>query len=184
MASSDFPENIDSKEAVQQILSDMASSGPPENSEAVQQILSNMTYIDLPDDIDEVKLSNLPDKSYIRYVQAYEKLTKWQKSQNTDSFKEEELLAYFNEASKIYAPSTLWSTYSMLKATIKSTHNVNISDYSKLIAFLKKKNVGFQSKKANVFTADEVQKFLDEAPDEEYLAIKVNQLHFHLLPTI
>nr|XP_022908502.1 uncharacterized protein LOC111419857 [Onthophagus taurus] len=41
--------------------------------------------------------------------------------------------------------------------------------FSTLIAFLKRKNVGYKPKKASVFTKDEMFKFLIEAPDELFL---------------
>lgn len=122
----------------------------------------------------------LPQKSYDLYVQTYEKFLKWQKSQNTNSFDEDVLMAYFCKAAKTFKASTLWSGFSMLKNTILCNHNVNIGLYTRLIAFLNKKRIGFQSKKSNIFTAEEIKKFLMEAPDAEYLVIKVRQLFLFL----
>lgn len=137
----------------------MASSNLPENilqasNEAVQKIL--------------------PKKSNDRYMDAYNKFIKWRTEQNTDSLDEEVFLAYFGEASKKYAPSSLWATYSMLKSTIVCSHNVNISNYPRLLALLKRMNNGFESKRAETFSAEEIKSFLLNAPDIEYLAIKVN----------
>lgn len=50
----------------------------------------------------------------------------------------EVLLSYFVDQAAKYAPSTLWATYSMLKSTISSKHNIDISRYLRLQAFLKK----------------------------------------------
>ncbi|XP_043465336.1 uncharacterized protein LOC122500461 [Leptopilina heterotoma] len=80
---------------------------------------------------------------------------------------------YFNEMAKTKQPSTLWSQYSMLKSTLSVKNNININSYQKLIAFLKRKSNGFKSKKSNTLTAQEVEKFLNEAPDETYLSLKV-----------
>ncbi|KAK5646496.1 hypothetical protein RI129_004960 [Pyrocoelia pectoralis] len=71
-------------------------------------------------------------------------------------YTEKTMLAYFCYLSKIRKPSSLWSYYSMLKATLKMNHN---SD-------------GYKTKKSKVFTKD-VETFLYEAPDEIYLMIKV-----------
>lgn len=145
----------------------------------VQHCSGNMAS-DLPESIlnasKEAAQQILPDKSYDRYVQAYDKFMEWQKSQNTNAFDEDVLLAYFYETAKTFKPSTLCSVYSMLRSAIHCRHDVNIAQYNRLIAFLKKKSVGFESKKSNVFTAEEMNRFLTEAPDAEYLALKVRQL--------
>lgn len=124
----------------------------------------------------------VPDKSHERYIQAYEKFLKWQKSQNTNSFDEDVMLAYFTEAAKTLVSSTLFSLYSMLRTTIYSNHNVNIALYGRLMEFLRNTRVGFTSKKANEFTGEQIKKFLMEAPDAEYLLTKVwRNFVFHLM---
>lgn len=126
---------------------------------------------------DDTGQQPLPEKSADRYLKAYERFAQWQKSQNTDSFGEEILVAYFAESAKTYSHATLWSMYSMLKATISSHHLVDISRYAALLAFLSNKNGSWISRKVNVISDDEIQKFLVEAPDSKYLAIKV----YHIL---
>lgn len=64
----------------------------------------------------------------------------------------------------------------MLKSTLLHYNNVDISPYSRLTAFLKEKSVGFESKKFKVFSAEEINRFLAEAQDEHYLAMKVGEL--------
>lgn len=117
----------------------------------------------------------LPEKTDNRYEKTYATFVKWQKETNetTTSFDENTLLAYLNELSKTLKCSSLWSMYSMLKRTIYHHNNVDISSYSRLSAFLKEKSIGYESKKWKVFSADEIQRFLTEAPDEHYLAMKV-----------
>lgn len=60
----------------------------------------------------------------------------------------------------------------MLKTAIKQSNNVDIS-YPKLITFLKDMYIGYQPKKSKIFQPDEITKFLSEAPDIAFLAIKV-----------
>lgn len=43
-----------------------------------------------------------------------------------------------------------------------------------LSAFIKRQSHGFTAKKSKVFTAEDVNKFLNEAPDAEYLLLKVS----------
>ncbi|XP_074103468.1 uncharacterized protein LOC141530326 [Cotesia typhae] len=74
---------------------------------------------------------------------------------------------------KANEPSSLWATYSMLRSMVDIKHNINIYNYSRLIAFLKQKNKGFKSTKALTLSAEQINQFLGEAPDNQYLPIKV-----------
>ncbi|XP_037043342.1 uncharacterized protein LOC119079498 isoform X1 [Bradysia coprophila] len=115
----------------------------------------------------------LPDKSRGRYETEYAKFRKWQEAQDMISFTEEVLLKYFGGLARTLAPTTLYTVYSMLKSMLSSKHNVNIGEYSQLLALLKKSKVEFISNAPpRLFTADEVNKFLQEAPDSEYAAVK------------
>lgn len=113
----------------------------------------------------------LPNKSGNRYIQAFETFKKWQTSHRTSSFDEKVVMAYFSEAGKKYKPSTLWSMYSMLKKTLILKHNVNIAKYCQLNAWLKKQADGFQSKQSNIFTPEQISKFVVEAPNDLYFAM-------------
>lgn len=115
----------------------------------------------------------LPPNSKERYIKAYDEFIKWRSEKKVKSLSESVFISYFNELSKKLQPSTLWCLYSMLKTTMMTKHDLNLKDFSKLTAFLKRQSDGFKSKKSKVFTAEEVQKFLNDAPDEIYLVIKV-----------
>lgn len=70
-------------------------------------------------------------------------------------------------------PSTLWSQYSMLRSTLDIKKGIDMSKYSKLRAFLKRQNEGYLPKKSRVFTKEQVDNFLNNAPDNLYLMQKV-----------
>lgn len=116
----------------------------------------------------------LPQKSKQQYEAAYNKFIQWRAKKKSKSMSENTLLAYFAELSKLQKPSTLWATYSMLKTTIYIKNNIKIQDYVSLITFLKNQSKGFQPKKSNVLTPEQIKTFLDTAPDDKYLATKVN----------
>ncbi|CAG9784610.1 unnamed protein product [Diatraea saccharalis] len=93
---------------------------------------------------------------------------------NAKSFSENVVLAYFNELASTYKPSSLWTTYSMQKSTLKMKNGVDINLYSNLLAFLKRRSDGFIKKKSKVLSSNDVEKFLRDAPDSQYLATKVS----------
>lgn len=65
------------------------------------------------------------------------------------------------------------SKYSALCSTVAIKENIDIKD-SKVIAFLKRKNVGYKTKKASTFFRDDIKHFVLEAPDKVSLPMKVN----------
>lgn len=115
----------------------------------------------------------LPLKSRDRYELVYDLFQKWRNDKNVHTINEEVILAYLMEKSKILRPSSLWSNYSMLKSTISIKNNIDISRYPKVIAFLKRKSVGYKPKKSRVLNKDQIDKFLSEAEDNIYLMKKV-----------
>ncbi|XP_044766580.1 uncharacterized protein LOC123322667 [Coccinella septempunctata] len=50
---------------------------------------------------------------------------------------------------------------------------MDIGRFYQVIAFLKQHSRGYVAKKSKVFTREELEYFLDAAPDEQYLLIKV-----------
>lgn len=128
----------------------------------------------------------LPSKSKDRYEKTYSAFEDWCSFKNVKVVTEEVLLAYFAEKTNHYKSSSLWSMYSMLKSTLLLKKNVDIKKFPKLIAYLKRKSVGYQAKKSKTFSRAEIDQFLIEAPDKEFLMMKVNKnvyklFAFHLL---
>lgn len=122
---------------------------------------------------DDAVRNSLPEKSKELYRKAFTQLTEWMSEKKTKSFDEVVLIAYFSELSKTLSPCSLWSKYSMIRTMLYMEKNISIKNYEKLKAFIKKVNVGAKSKKAKVFTAAQVKEYLENAPDETYLATKV-----------
>lgn len=117
--------------------------------------------------------NGLPKQSMDKYLAIYSQFMEWKSAKKEESLDESVLLTYFNELAEKLAPSTLWSRYSMLKSTLNSNDNVDITRYSKLSAFLKRQATGFVSKKSKTLTPEQIAKFLTEAPDHQYLVTKV-----------
>lgn len=121
-----------------------------------------------------VTLNLLPFKSNKLYTSAYNGFKKWRKGIKSNSFCEDVLLAYYADLSKKYSPTSSWATYSMLKCTISSYDHVDICCYKNLLFFLKKNGLGYRPKKSQVFSKNNISKFLNEAPDDVYLCEKVS----------
>lgn len=141
-------------------MSESGDSGdctPPDILEAA----SNMT------------MNLLPAKSRSNYNKCYHEFMEWKMNKNATSFSENVLLAYFQELSEKYKVSSMWVKYSMIKSTLNIYNEVDITKYSKLIAFLKRNSQGYKGKKSKTFTAEQINKFLNEAPDTLYLFTKV-----------
>lgn len=120
-----------------------------------------------------VSLDLLPRKSREIYERSYLRLENFRREKKIQSFSENVMLAYFANSFEKLESSTLWSNYSMLRATLNLKHNVDISKYSKLLAFLKQKNHGYLAKKSKTLTKQQFEDFLRNAPDEKYLLHKV-----------
>lgn len=136
---------------------DELNSTPPEIQEAAATVVRDL----------------MPQKSKEKYLKAYETFLEWKNERKSKSLSENVFIAYFSELSKRAKPSTLWAIYSMLKCTILMKHNLNLKNYKTLTAMLKKQSDGYITKKSKVLTASDVKTFLNEAPDREFLVIKV-----------
>jgi integrase len=117
----------------------------------------------------------IPPKSRKVYDFTYRRFLKWAEQQKASHYSENVLLTYFNHLSnnEHLKSSTLWSHYSMLKAELNINHNIRLGKYTKLLAFLKRKNAGYKPKKTKILSKQQVDNFLHNAPNEKYLATKV-----------
>ena len=120
----------------------------------------------------------LPSKSKILYEKAFYNFKKWSEENKTNLISENILLAYFINLSKKYAPSTCWQQYSFLRSTILIYKKINIAEYNKLIAFLKRNSNNYKPKQSKTLSNENLREFLENAPDETHLVIKVR---FYLL---
>ena len=94
----------------------------------------------------DASLNLLPEKSRKIYNNAYRQFMDWRNQKNVTSLSENVFLAYFEELSRKYSSSTLWTFYSMLRSTLNLYHEVEINKYSKLRALLQRKSDGYQKK--------------------------------------
>ncbi|KAJ8982412.1 hypothetical protein NQ317_017214 [Molorchus minor] len=74
------------------------------------------------------------------------------------------------EKSKVWKSLTLWSKFVNDKVECLK-NGVDVSNYFKVVAFFKRKNCGYSPKKSKTLTFEQVQRFINEAPDEKYLML-------------
>lgn len=128
---------------------------------------------DIENGATEAAESIVPSKSKELYELAYRKFIEWCNSKKTDSVCEKVVVSYFNEKGKAMKSSTLWCLYSKLKAMIQLKRNVDISKYSGVLAFLKRKNIGHVAKKTDVLSRRDFDRYVLEAEDAQHLLTKV-----------
>lgn len=107
----------------------------------------------------------LPEKSKEKYLKAYNDFDKWKTAKGAKSVSESVLLVYFKYLSSTMKSSSLWCIYSMLRTTIDVKHDIKINTYL---------HIGHRAKKSKVLTAQDVETFLNDALDHNFLAIKVS----------
>lgn len=100
----------------------------------------------------------------------------WCAQRNYTEYTEPVVMEYFVEKSTSFKSSTLWSIFSMLRATMVIKTKINIIKYKKLMQFLKSNAAGFKSEKSKTFTREEVVRYLMEAPDDKFLMMKVQSI--------
>lgn len=117
-------------------------------------------------------LELLPAKSRVRYERLYQSFVKWCNEKKFTNYTEDVLLAYFRELVS-QNRKALWALYSMLKACILIHKNIDISRYSKLMAYLKLKTANVKSKTSRALAEDQISFFIEQADDKEFLLMKV-----------
>lgn len=119
-------------------------------------------------------------------LNGYDEFMNWRKTWNINSFTEEVFIEFFREVTETLGPKTHQRIFTTLRKGMKYFHNVNIIKLPSLMDFLvrnesiapKKRKIFCEQKRAKLsLSADQISKFLTEAPDAEYLAIKVSHLY-------
>lgn len=120
-------------------------------------------------------LSLLPEKSSALYQKTFHEFEMWCEQKGITHHSESALLAYFYEVANKGLIASLWPKFSMLKANLILKYNIDISKYSKLIAFIKRQTQGHVPKKSKILLKEEITKFISDAPDETFLMTKVSK---------
>lgn len=115
----------------------------------------------------------LPKKSEQKYKFHYNCFMKWRAENGKDDFTEETVASYFKDLSEKNLPSTVFCVYSMIRSVLNVNHNIDIGRFSTVKAFLKKNAEKFEPKSAKRLTGQQILRFVETAPDDFYLDVKV-----------
>lgn len=119
-------------------------------------------------------VAHIPENSRLTYESKYTCFEQWCADKKIKNITNENvLIIYFEQLSKTSKPTTLWTVYSMLRSVILMKKKVDISKYVHLNTFLKRKSKGYKPRKSKILTAQDIRKFLLEAPDKKFLLMKV-----------
>ena len=122
-----------------------------------------------------VQSETYPKKSSDRYLLVYNTYKKWQEENKNclSTLEENNLIVYFKGLKAKLKPPTLWSIWSMLKKTLSVNENININNFLNLKSLIKANSKGYKPRKAFVLRWEKIVKFMKEAPNDSFLAMKV-----------
>ncbi len=134
----------------------------------------NATPPELKEEATKAKESILPAKTKKQYVKAYENFKKWCSSKKTENYLSANvILAYIQylHTDKKFKASTIWSTLSKIKKTISLLEGKELN-YDQVYSYLKEVGKGQETKKSATFTKDQINTFLLNATNGEFLHVK------------
>ena len=106
-------------------------------SQGSQEEPTKLTPPEVVEQYENAMVKLLPPASKAKYDRVYAEFIAWQKKNNPESFSECTIMAFLDEKREKVSPNTLWGISSMLKSTLLSYHNIDISKYLKLTPYLK-----------------------------------------------
>jgi integrase len=116
----------------------------------------------------------LPDSSKDLYLKEYNRFKNWCKEKKCPNYLSSSIIeSYFKELSEQYVPSTLWSKFSMLKKTLLIFDKFELTNWNKISQWLKNQDKYHKRKKATTFSRQEIDLFLEQAPDDSYFIHKL-----------
>lgn len=131
-----------------------------------------------PPDLRQIAEDNLekllPTKSRQKYEKEYKYFQSWCNEKNVVNITENIMIAYFDNEGKGKKASSLWSKYSMLKSCLNIYKNIDISKFTRLLAYLKRLSEGYEPRKSKILEIDHINRFILEADNKIYLALKVS----------
>ena len=129
-----------------------------------------------------VESGSLPTKSSDRYLLVYNTYKNWRDENKKllSNSEENNLIVYFNQLKLKLKPPTLWSIWSMLKKTLDVKENIDIRNFFKLKSIIKNNSKGYKPKKAFVLKWEHIVKFMNNALDLIFLAMKVIIIYLHI----
>ncbi|KAL7293128.1 hypothetical protein TKK_0013281 [Trichogramma kaykai] len=149
-------------------MSDNESSGGEFDEEEIKRNFDREASLIVQND-------TLPKKSSDRYLLVYNTYKDWKKEncKLLSSSEENNLIVYFTELKSKLKPPTLWSIWSTLKKTLGTRDDINLENFLSLKSIIKANFKSYKPKKSALLRWEHITKFMDTAPDFDYLSLKV-----------
>lgn len=126
------------------------------------------------------RLTSIDRQSRHKYETAYKRFTDWCAEKKIDQPTESDCLAFFIERGNCLKPNSLWTEYSMINTFLVVEKSVDLKQFSSLTEFMKSRALGYKSKTSKIFTKKQIVQFVRDAPDLDYLMMKVGG-HYSIL---
>uniref|UniRef100_A0ABD2WJ35 Uncharacterized protein n=1 Tax=Trichogramma kaykai TaxID=54128 RepID=A0ABD2WJ35_9HYME len=151
-------------------MSDNESSGGEFDEEEIKRNFDREASLIVQND-------TLPKKSSDRYLLVYNTYKDWKKEncKLLSSSEENNLIVYFTELKSKLKPPTLWSIWSTLKKTLGTRDDINLENFLSLKSIIKANFKSYKPKKSALLRWEHITKFMDTAPDFDYLSLKCHQ---------
>lgn len=108
----------------------------------------------------------------------YKRFFDWCTQNNLKNITENNLIDYFEFLGG--QSNKLWTIYSMLRTMLKTQRNIDITKFAKLKIVLKRlSSDGYGTTKSKTLETFDIYRFIADAPDDKYLAMKVS----HQIPS-
>lgn len=114
----------------------------------------------------EIMANLTPAKSAKRYNDAWNAFMEFSKE---DPPTENDFIEYFDHLRHVkhHAPSSLWTYYSMINNKFQALYGEKLQKYPRITLLLKSYESGYKRKTSKFFTKDEIDSYLNDAPDEK-----------------
>lgn len=122
----------------------------------------------------------LRESSNKMYEIKYNKFKEWMLFEKIRDITQDVVLRYISIIRKKFAPATASQYVTSLRYTIKKYHSIDIFTYPLVQSLAKELHILWKNKMTNkLFSLNEIQAFLLNAPDSQFLLIKVNNYKKH-----
>lgn len=124
---------------------------------------------------EDAKRGMLPARSERIYLKHFQEFKEWflKNGGKADEVDGDDLLAFFHSHRDSMSPTSMWSKYSAIKATLLAVDGIALTKTEAVTKFLKRNAETKKKKQAPVFSQEQLMTFVRNADDETELHTKL-----------